>query len=266
MAITSHWDHFGVRAPQPGDAPDVDRIHNGAYDNASGCAAVLTMAQALTRAGGAPARSIYFVFTTAEESGLLGSEYFAAHPPLPMDRICRQHQRRRRQLPRPHERHRDARLRPLVAGHDVRASWRRARPRRGRRHPSRTRLLLPLRPLPAGQGRRAGAVAERAEAVRRARTPRRCWRSRRPTTARTTTSRRTSSSPSWDFSGAADDMKLLTALAWRIAATPTMPAYNDGDQFAQVAEEVMADARPRDARRHARGRRARARHRRCARR
>ncbi len=87
VAITAHWDHFGVRAPQPGEAPDADRIHNGAYDNASGCAAVLTMAQALTRAGGAPGRSIYFVFTTAEESGLLGSEYFAAHPPLPIDRL-----------------------------------------------------------------------------------------------------------------------------------------------------------------------------------
>ena len=40
--------------------------------------------------------------------------------------------------------------------------------------------------------------------------------------------------PSWDFSGAASDMKLLAALAWRIAAMPVMPAYHDGDQFAQV--------------------------------
>jgi Zn-dependent M28 family amino/carboxypeptidase len=40
--------------------------------------------------------------------------------------------------------------------------------------------------------------------------------------------------PSWDFSGAADDLKLLTAVAWQVAAAPAMPTYNDGDQFAQV--------------------------------
>jgi Zn-dependent M28 family amino/carboxypeptidase len=40
--------------------------------------------------------------------------------------------------------------------------------------------------------------------------------------------------PSWDFTGAADDMRLLAALAWRVAATAAMPAYDAGDQFAQV--------------------------------
>ena len=88
VVITAHWDHFGVRAPQPGEPPDADRSHNGAYDNASGCAGVLMMAQAMTRAGARPGRSIYFVFTTAEEAGLLGSEYFAAHPPLPMAQVA----------------------------------------------------------------------------------------------------------------------------------------------------------------------------------
>ena len=88
VVVTAHWDHFGVRAPQPGEPADADRIHNGAYDNASGCAAALTMAQALARAGAAPGRSVYVVFTTAEESGLLGSEYFAAHPPLPMEKVA----------------------------------------------------------------------------------------------------------------------------------------------------------------------------------
>ncbi len=43
--------------------------------------------------------------------------------------------------------------------------------------------------------------------------------------------------PAWDFTGAADDMKLLAALAWRIAAAPAMPTYNDGDQFAQVRKQ-----------------------------
>ena len=42
---------------------------------------------------------------------------------------------------------------------------------------------------------------------------------------------------SWDFSGAAEDMKLLTALAWQVAAAPVMPAYKDGDQFAQARKK-----------------------------
>ena len=88
MAFTSHWDHFGTKAAAPGDAADADRIFNGAYDNATGIAAVLTIAQAVTRAAAKPGRSIYFVFTTAEESGLLGSEYFAAHPPLPLAKFA----------------------------------------------------------------------------------------------------------------------------------------------------------------------------------
>ena len=88
MVFTSHYDHFGTRDPQPGDKPDTDRIFNGAYDNASGCAGQLMIAQAMARAGQKPARSMYFVFTTAEESGLLGAEYYAQHPLLPMDQVA----------------------------------------------------------------------------------------------------------------------------------------------------------------------------------
>jgi Zn-dependent M28 family amino/carboxypeptidase len=83
LVYTAHYDHFGVRAPRPEDGPDADRIFNGAVDNASGVAGVLEIAQALGHAGRPPARSIVVLFTTAEESGLLGAEYFAAHPTLP---------------------------------------------------------------------------------------------------------------------------------------------------------------------------------------
>jgi Zn-dependent M28 family amino/carboxypeptidase len=83
LIYTSHYDHFGMRALRPDDTPDADRIFNGAIDNASGCSGVLEIAQAFARAGAQPAHSIYIVFTTAEESGLLGAEYFAAQPVLP---------------------------------------------------------------------------------------------------------------------------------------------------------------------------------------
>src|SRR5688500_8017260 len=83
VIYTSHYDHFGIREPRPNDLPDVDRIFNGAQDNAAGVAATLEVAQAFARARMRPARSIYILFTTAEESGLLGAEHFAVHPVLP---------------------------------------------------------------------------------------------------------------------------------------------------------------------------------------
>ena len=86
VIYSAHWDHFGTRAPLPTDKPDTDRIYNGAYDNASGVGAVLEIAKAFSKAPQKPARSIYFAFVTAEESGLLGSSYFAANPPIPMER------------------------------------------------------------------------------------------------------------------------------------------------------------------------------------
>jgi Zn-dependent M28 family amino/carboxypeptidase len=83
VIYTAHYDHLGMRAAQPGDPPDADRIFNGAIDNASGLSGTLEIAQALARGRARPARSVYILFTTAEESGLLGSEYFAAHPVMP---------------------------------------------------------------------------------------------------------------------------------------------------------------------------------------
>jgi Zn-dependent M28 family amino/carboxypeptidase len=83
VVFTAHHDHLGKVAPVP---PATDGIYNGALDNASGCAAILTEAHAATFAP--PKRSMYFVFVTAEESGLLGSRYFAQHPPIPAGRIA----------------------------------------------------------------------------------------------------------------------------------------------------------------------------------
>lgn len=84
IIYTSHYDHLGRRD----DAPKEDTIYNGAVDNASGVAGLLEVADAFGRAEATPGRSVYFVATTAEESGLLGSEYFAAHPPIPLERFA----------------------------------------------------------------------------------------------------------------------------------------------------------------------------------
>ena len=75
----AHWDHLGVGLP---DARG-DTIYNGAVDNASGVAGVLELARVF-KADPAPARGLYFIAFTAEEKGLLGSEYYAAHPVTPL--------------------------------------------------------------------------------------------------------------------------------------------------------------------------------------
>ena len=78
IIYTAHWDHLGVNPEIPGD-----NIYNGAADNATGTAALLAMAKMHADAGPAP-RSIVFLAVTAEESGLLGSRWYAEHPVFPL--------------------------------------------------------------------------------------------------------------------------------------------------------------------------------------
>jgi Zn-dependent M28 family amino/carboxypeptidase len=81
LLYLSHWDHLGLC-----DKEGPDRICNGAVDNASGIAALLEIARALGR-GQRPKRDILFLATTAEEMGLLGAEYFASRPTVPIGSI-----------------------------------------------------------------------------------------------------------------------------------------------------------------------------------
>jgi Zn-dependent M28 family amino/carboxypeptidase len=81
IMYTAHWDHLGI-----GGAINGDSIHNGAVDNASGCAALISIAKAYTQLPKAPGRSIVFLAVTGEEQGLLGSAYYAAHPVFPLKR------------------------------------------------------------------------------------------------------------------------------------------------------------------------------------
>ena len=80
ILYTGHWDHIGMGEP---DA-EGDRIFNGAVDNASGIAGLLELAR-IWGAGPRPERSIVMIAFTAEESGLLGSEFYAANPLYPLE-------------------------------------------------------------------------------------------------------------------------------------------------------------------------------------
>jgi Zn-dependent M28 family amino/carboxypeptidase len=79
VLYTGHWDHLGRCVA----APDGDDICNGAIDNATGTAALVALAEGFTKAG-APDRSVVFLAVTAEESGLLGSKYYAENPIYPL--------------------------------------------------------------------------------------------------------------------------------------------------------------------------------------
>jgi Zn-dependent M28 family amino/carboxypeptidase len=81
VAFSAHWDHLGI-----GPVVNGDSIYNGALDNASGVANILAIARAAAQ-GPRPGRSLLFVFVTAEESGLLGSEYFALNAPVPVSSL-----------------------------------------------------------------------------------------------------------------------------------------------------------------------------------
>ena len=81
IIYTAHWDHFGIGPVVKGDS-----IYNGAVDNGSGVAALISVAKAFTQAKEKPKRSIVFLSVTSEEQGLLGSEYYATHPIFPLNK------------------------------------------------------------------------------------------------------------------------------------------------------------------------------------
>jgi Zn-dependent M28 family amino/carboxypeptidase len=81
IMLSAHLDHLGVNETLTGD-----KIFNGADDDASGCVAVLEMARVLA-SGKRPKRTIYFVCFGSEERGGFGSQYFIAHPPVPLEQI-----------------------------------------------------------------------------------------------------------------------------------------------------------------------------------
>ncbi|MBN6151356.1 M28 family peptidase [Xanthomonas sp. AmX2] len=79
----AHWDHLGKHEGESGD-----NIYNGAVDNATGVAGILEIADAFAHQQPKPERSVVFLAVTLEESGLLGSKYYVAHPTFPLNKIA----------------------------------------------------------------------------------------------------------------------------------------------------------------------------------
>ena len=233
---TAHWDHFGMRDPQPGDKPDADRIFNGAYDNASGCAGVLEIAKAFAKAPQKPARSIYFAFVTGEESGLLGSSFLAANPPVPMDKVAANinideinpYGPASDMVQLGSER---SSIGPMIEA----VLKERNRTLTGDTHPERgyffrsdhfpfAKAGVPAISISEPKhftGANAADLLKKQEAFNDT-------KYHQPSDE---------FDPSWDFTGGVDDMRALAQLGWRIAQQPDVPKYNTGDQFAEVRKK-----------------------------
>jgi len=82
VLYSAHYDHLGIDPDAKGD-----NIYNGAADNGTGCGILLEMARAFARSPVRPPHAVYFAAVTAEEQGLLGSQYLGMHPPVPAGQI-----------------------------------------------------------------------------------------------------------------------------------------------------------------------------------
>ena len=236
VIYSAHWDHFGIRDMQPGDTKDTDRIFNGAYDNASGCAGVLEIARAFAKAPQKPARSIYFAFVTGEESGLLGSAFFAANPPLPMDKVAANIN--------------VDEINPLGDATDMvqlgseRSSIgpvieallkERGRTLTGDMHPERGYFFRSDH-FPFAK---AGVPAISLSEPKQFKGPKAAELLKKQEAYNDKDYHQPSDEydPSWDFTGGVNDMRVLAQLGWRIAAQAEMPKYNTGDQFAEIRKK-----------------------------
>jgi Zn-dependent M28 family amino/carboxypeptidase len=237
VVYTSHYDHFGIRDPRPGEKPDVDRIFNGAYDNASGVSGVLEIAQALARAAAKPNRSIYVVFTTAEESGLLGSEYFASHLPLPADRWAANINIDEINVWGPTrdvvllgaDRSTLGAVAQAVAKEQGRTVGHDREPGRGYFFRSDHFPLVKIGIPALSLSEPVEFTGSDAAAIRKRRDAYNDTDYHQPGDEM---------KPYWGYDGAVADLRYLAELGWRIANDPTMPAYNPGDQFARPREKT----------------------------
>ena len=234
VVYSAHWDHLGVGAPVNGD-----KIYNGALDNASGVAPCSKSPEAFTQAQPQPKRSILFLMVTAEEQGLLGSQYYSINPLYPLAKTAREHQHRRRQPVGPDE------------GHHRRRHGRvgsRRLPARGRRRAG------PHAPARSRAGERASTTApitsiSRSRACRRS-TP--IPASTSSASPPTTASRSATSTRKKDYHAPSDQMKpdwdLSRRRRGRAAAVrrrlprrerDKFPEWKPGNEFKAKREQML---------------------------
>ena len=240
VLYTAHHDHLGRKAePKPGE----DTIYNGALDNASGVASLLSVAGAMKALPAAPKRTVYFATVAAEEQGLLGSKYLATHPPVHPGRLAANVNIDGMSI---WGRTRDLTLIGLgksslddyilaLATMQGRKVLPDQFPDRGFFYRSDqfnfAKIGVPAAYFNAGTdviGKPAGWGKEQRERFE------------------ATDYHQPSDElrPDWDFSGAIEDAQLLFYLGLRVANAPRMPAWKPGDEFEAARKKALAELKP----------------------
>ncbi|QIQ87357.1 M28 family metallopeptidase [Erythrobacter sp.] len=231
---TAHWDHLGRCKP----APDGDDICNGAVDNATGTAALVALAEAHANAGAAR-RSLVFLAVTAEESGLLGADYYAANPVFPlaqtvgginMDAFQMAGPAKDVTVVGPGKSQLDLFLERALAASD-RVATPNPKPEAGyyyrSDHFAFAKRGVPMLYVDGGEdlvegGREAGAAIARDYTENRYHGPKDEY------------------DPNWDWSGVMADLQLFYRIGRALAASTNWPNWNEGDEFRGVRDESCA--------------------------
>jgi Zn-dependent M28 family amino/carboxypeptidase len=194
---------------------------------------MLEVAGVYTRAADEPGRSVYFVATAAEERGLLGSEYFVRHPPIPVDQMAANlnldsmnvYGSSESLVLLGAERSSLGALVTEVARQSDRVVGSDAHPERGSffrsDHFSFARAGVPALSLASGDP--SGYRGPNADTARSLAAEYNARHYHQPSDE---------VSAEWDWTGAVEDARLMADLGWRVAADPRMPSYHRGDQFA----------------------------------
>ena len=238
VIYTAHHDHLGMKV---GAKPGADAIYNGALDNASGVAGVLAIARAFARLPKAPARTVYFALVAGEEQGLLGSEWLAKHPPVPVGRIAanvnvdgigfygKTHDVGMIGLGKS-SLDRDFEALAKMQGRVVHGD---EFPEKGAFYRS-DQFNFAKAGVPAAYVKKGtdvighpGLGKEMVEAYEK-------HDYHQPSDE---------FKESWDFSGAVDDMRLAFWLGCRVADAPGMPRWNKGDEFEAARAKALTEAK-----------------------
>lgn len=233
VIYTAHWDHFGI-----GEKVDGDSIYNGAADNASGTAALLTLARAFAAAPTRPARSLLFLAVTAEEQGLLGSQYYATTPVYPLAKTLANINMDGLNL---HGRTRDLTVIGLgaselddyakaAAAEQGRTLRRDPEPEKGFYYRS-DHFEFAKQGVPAFDpdegtdfiGKPAGYAMQKREEY----------------TTRFYHKPQDDIKPDWDLAGAVEDVTLFATMGWRVANATTWPAWRPGNEFRAIREKSL---------------------------
>jgi Zn-dependent M28 family amino/carboxypeptidase len=238
VVYSAHWDHLGI-----GPAVNGDTIYNGAKDNAVGVAGMLELARAFTRLPAPPKRSVVFLALTAEEQGLLGSQYYAFAPVYPLANTAANINLDGLNV---HGRTRDLTLVGYgaselddyardAAGEQGRVIRPDPEPEKGFYYRS-DHFNFAKEGVPALDPDEGvdfiGKPAGFGERVRRE------WNERdyhQPSDI---------VRPDWDLTGAREDLEVLFAVGYRVAEADRLPEWKPGSEFRARREEAMKGRKP----------------------